>query len=155
MTKTIHRSDGVRCVEVTHGSPEYEATVALRDEVLRKPLGLRLSDEQLRAETQDHHLACYRDGRLVACLVLTALSGGTVRMRQVSVVTDCQRQGIGSALVSHAERFAAAHGYSEMIAHARETAVPFYTKLGYAVIGDRFVEVGIPHAVVRKGLTPP
>ncbi|MFO7534396.1 MAG: hypothetical protein R6X19_01705 [Kiritimatiellia bacterium] len=61
----------LRCVPIKHGSPEYAATVALRNEVLRKPLGLSLSDEQLQAESGDHHLAGFLDGRLVACLVLT------------------------------------------------------------------------------------
>ena len=144
----------IRCTAITHGSPEYEATVALRDEILRKPLGLRSSEEQLRAESGDHHLACFRDGRLIACLVLTPVSNDAVKMRQVAVAADCQRRGVGRALALYAERFAAGLGYSEMTAHARETAVPFYEKLGYTAIGDRFMEVGIPHISVRKALGP-
>jgi predicted GNAT family N-acyltransferase len=151
MAKPDH-SDEIRCTPIKHSSPEYAATVALRDQVLRKPLGLCFSDEQLRAESADHHVACFRDGGLVACLVLTPVSGDTVRMRQVSVASDCQRQGIGTALVLHAQCFATGLGYCEMTAHARETAVPFYRRLGYTVIGDRFIEVGIPHVAVRKSL---
>jgi hypothetical protein len=26
----------------------------------------------------------------------------------------------------------------------------FYAKLGYAVVGERFVEIGLPHFTVRK-----
>ena len=74
MTETA-TVDGIRCKEILYGSPEYAATIKLRNEILRKPLGLRFSDEQLPAERGNHHLACYRDGRLVACLVLTS---GTV-----------------------------------------------------------------------------
>lgn len=74
-------------------------------------------------------------------------------MRQVAVASDCQRQGIGKALVSYAERYAAQHGYTEITAHARESALPFYEKLGYTRSGDRFVELGIPHIEVRKRLT--
>ena len=142
----------MRCTPIAHGSPEYAATIALRDEVLRKPLGLRFSGEQLRAERGDHHLACYRDSRLIACLVLTPISGDGVRMRQVAVAADCRREGVGRTLVSYAERFAAGLGYREMTAHARETAVPFYEKLGYTVCGDRFIEVGIPHVRLSKKL---
>lgn len=142
----------MRCGPIVHGSPDYDATVALRDEVLRKPLGLRFTEEQLRAESEDHHLGGFLDGRLVACLILTPRGSGTLRMRQVAVAADLQHQGLGTRLVQYAEQFAAERGYVEIAAHARDKAVPFYEKLGYEVTGDRFVEVGIPHVTVRKRL---
>jgi predicted GNAT family N-acyltransferase len=39
-----------------------------------------------------------------------------------------------------------------MILHAREAAVPFYLKLGYALAGEPFEEVGIPHRAMEKTL---
>jgi hypothetical protein len=80
------------------------------------------------------------------------LTGGKVRMRQVAVALDCQRQGVETALVRYSERYAALHGYREVYAHAREAAVPFYTRLGYEVVGDRFIEVGLSHFTVRKAM---
>jgi hypothetical protein len=76
--------------EVEHGSSGYWATVDLRDVILRKPLGLQFSDEELAAEESSRHLACYRDDRLVGCLVLSPLGGSDVRMRQVAVVPELQ-----------------------------------------------------------------
>lgn len=147
--------DRLRCKPIVYGSPEYGATVKLRDTILRKPLGLCLTQEQMRAESKDHHLACFLEGRIVACLVLTPEADGAVRMRQVAVAPDFQRQGVGTALVRYAEGFAAGHKYREMTAHARESAVPFYDKLGYAAVGERFIEVGIPHVTVCKELPRP
>jgi predicted GNAT family N-acyltransferase len=40
-----------------------------------------------------------------------------------------------------------------MVLHARETAVPFYLKLGYEVVGGQFEEVGIPHFKMEKKLS--
>lgn len=145
-------ADGIRCKLIKYSSAEYAATVVLRNEILRKPLGLQFTDEQLRAESNDHHIACFLDGCIVACLVLTPQDDGVVRMRQVAVVADRQRKGIGAALVRYCEQYAEEQGYREVVAHARDTAVPFYEKLGYEVIGDRFNEVGIPHVTVRKAL---
>jgi len=34
--------------------------------------------------------------------------------------------------------------------HARKTAIGFYEKSGYSVIGDEFTEVGIPHFEMVK-----
>ena len=64
--------------QVAHGSPDYWATVGLRDSVLRKPLGLGFSPEELQAETIPPLRRLCGD-RLVACLVLYPLEQGDVR----------------------------------------------------------------------------
>ncbi len=143
---------------VAHGSLEYTETVALRDEVLRRPLGLIFSPEILGAEAADFHLACYdKQGNLIGCMILTpeesvAEEPATVRMRQVAVRPDHQRGGVGTAFVQYSEEFARAHGFACMTMHARETAVPFYERLGYQRYGERFQEVTIPHWKMRKDL---
>ncbi len=130
---------------VDHGTPEYEETVALRHEVLLNPLGITLTPEQLGAEGDDLHAACYQDGELVGCLILTRIGENEVKMRQVAVATGMQRRGIGRDLVRYSEEYARRHGYGIISLNARETAVPFYLDLGYEVIGERFEEVSIPH----------
>ena len=66
------------CRPIQHGSPEYDACVVQRNAVLRKPLGLLLTAAEVQAEHSDHHLACYLDGRLLGCLVLTPEAEGKV-----------------------------------------------------------------------------
>jgi len=63
-----------------------------------------------------------------------------------------QGQGIGTTLVEYAEALARKIGYRRMVLHAREEAVPFYERLGYARIGGRFEEVTIPHWAMEKCL---
>ena len=138
--------------EIAHGSPEYWATVDLRDSILRRPLGLQFSAEELDAEKDSHHIACYLGDRLVGCLVLRPLLDGDVQMRQVAVVPDLQGQGIGRAMVEYSEALARTIGFTRMILHARETAVAFYETLGYAKVGERFVEVTLPHWAMEKCL---
>jgi ribosomal protein S18 acetylase RimI-like enzyme len=137
---------------VPFDSVEYRETVKLRDDVLRAPLGLALSPEELGVESGDLHLACYVRGQLAGCLVLTPRGEGALKMRQVAVIPTFQNQGIGKLLVSRSERIATERGYKEMVLHARKNAVPFYTKLGYEVIGESFNEVTIPHRAMRKNL---
>ena len=145
-------SDKSECKIIKHGSPQYWDTVALRDEILRRPLGLKLSPEELEAENDSHHLACYDAGRLVACLVLKPLGGGKLRLRQMTVAKSSQKKGIGTLLLKFAESHAQQLSYTEIVMHARETAVPFYEKLGYAIEGDRFIEVTLPHFFMQKSL---
>jgi predicted GNAT family N-acyltransferase len=137
---------------VPHGSREYEETVALRDAILRRPLGLVFDPEQLGAEGSDVHLACYRDGELVGCLILVPNDDGEVKMRQVAVRDDVQRSGVGRRLVTESERIARELGFDVMVLNARLNAVPFYEKLGYEPVGELFEEVTIPHRAMRKTL---
>ena len=71
-------------------------------------------------------------------------------MRQVAVDESYQSKGIGRALVEYCEQVARDEQFTEIILHARETAVAFYLKLGYEVYGEPFIEVGIPHRNMRK-----
>jgi ribosomal protein S18 acetylase RimI-like enzyme len=150
-TREMDVAEQQTIAEVPHASPAYWATIALRDQVLRKPLGLCYAAEELQAEKDSRHIACYRAGRLVGCLVLRP-QGDDARMRQVAVIEDLQRRGIGKALVEYSEALARGLGFRRMVLHAREMAVPFYERLGYVKLGERYEEVTIPHWSMEKRL---
>lgn len=137
---------------IEHGSGEYEQTVALRHQVLRKPLGLSYDPTELAGEKDSFHLALGEEAELVACLVLKPLDERFIKMRQLAVRQNAQGKGFGRALVNYAESFLKGRGYEEIVLHARETARGFYEKLGYEVEGDPFIEVGLPHLFMRKQL---
>lgn len=137
---------------VAHLSPAYALCVALRRDVLRKPLGLEFTVDQLASESGSLHLAAFDEDVLVGCLMLTPKDRDTVQMRQVAVRQDHQGKGLGAAMVRESEVAARYHSFKRMVLNARETALPFYLKLGYKVVGKPFVEVGIPHRKMEKAL---
>jgi predicted GNAT family N-acyltransferase len=140
-------------LNVEFATPEYDQTVQLRDKILRKPLGLHFTEEQLAEEYADFHLAAFtNDWILRGCLVLTPKDEKTIKMRQVAVDESVQKMGVGRQLVETSEVFAQKEGFDTMELNARETAVPFYQKLNYAVVSERFEEVGIPHFKMMKKL---
>lgn len=146
------QADAVVCRDVVHGSMEYALTVALRERILRAPLGLAFTAAELAAEAGQWHLALWQEERLLACLVLVPLPDGEVKMRQVAVEPARQGRGLGRRLVEEAERLAKARGCTLMTLHARATAIAFYLRLGYELVGEPFVEVTLPHRAMRKGL---
>ena len=138
---------------IEHGSPEYDRTIALRDLVLRKPLGLSFDPDDLAREMDDLHLAIVdEESRMLGCLVLTPEGEETIRMRQVAIDPEHQKKGLGRRLVAFSEEVAIERGFREMTMHARATAVPFYERLGYTIDGEEYEEVGIPHRTMRKDL---
>lgn len=135
------------------GSAPYALTVALRHEVLRIPLGLAFTLDQLASESGSHHLAAFDDaGHILGCLMLTPHSSGEVQMRQVAVKPEMQGTGLGRSLVVEAERKARELGFTRMMLHARDVAIGFYARLGYTREGDLFTEVGITHQQMAKKL---
>ena len=141
------------CTIIEWGTPEYEETVALRDEVLRKPLNLKFNSKDLAKEYLDFHFVCYDDcDRLLGCMVLVDLGNKQLKMRQVAVNPKVQNKGIGSYMVEASERFARDNDFTDIVLNARDVAVPFYNKLEYKKTGKPFIEVSIKHYKMTKKL---
>lgn len=137
---------------IDHGSGEYRQMVDLRYQILRKPLGLSFSEQDLEAEKNDILLGCFEDDMLEACCILTNTAPKTVRLRQMAVSPVLQGKGIGRVLMTFAENIARDHGYRRLTMHARRSAVGFYEKSGYRICSEEFTEVTIPHYVMEKEL---
>ena len=137
---------------IDHGTKEYQQMVHLRHEILRKPLGLAFDEAELENEKEDILIGAFEDDRLLGCCLLSPMDSSTIRLRQMAVPKNMQGKGIGRALMIFAENIARDQGYKRLCMHARRTAIGFYEKLGYAVSGDEFVEVTIPHFTMEKSL---
>ncbi len=138
---------------IAYGGEAYAEAVALRERVLRKPLGLTFSPEFLALEKEQTTLGAYHDGVLVGCLLVKRLEGEQVQVRQVAVDDAWRGKGVGRKLMVFAEQYAAELGALQIVLSARETAVPFYLKLGYEVFGEPVMAIGLLHREMRKSVT--
>ncbi len=137
---------------IEYRSAEYAELIKLRYKVLREPLGLNYSAEQLEAEAKDLFLAGFFDGNLVACCLLVRLPNDELRIRQVATEPKIQGKGFGTQLMNFVENYARQNGFYKLVLHARETAVRFYEKLNYVKVGEPFIEVGMKHWQMEKVL---
>ena len=133
--------------EIPFGGEEYAQCLRLREEVLRRPLGLTLFAEDLSGEGNCRHIAALRGEKAAgtAQLLPDPERPGAMRVRQVAVSADCRGQGLGRKMLDFAVRLAVREGFSAVTVHARETAAGFYRKMGFIQTGPGFLEVGIPH----------
>lgn len=138
--------------EISFGSTEYRKMVQLRYEILRKPLGLEFSEEELAKEKNDILIAAFEDDYILGCCILSRLDLETVRLRQMAVQNNQQGKGVGASLMMLAENLARDRGFRKLVMHARKAALGFYEKQGYRVEGDEFTEVSIPHFRMYKML---
>jgi len=135
----------------THDS-EYALEKKMRNRVLRLPLGLRLSERDVRGEEEQVHLVAM-DGRdkVIGC-VLVAFSGNVAKVRQLAIDDDYQGRGIGTGLMKRAEQAILARNLQKVTLHARVTARGFFEMLGYTAVSEVFTEVTIPHIAMHKDL---
>ena len=132
-------------IEAEYGSETYLGMLALRKRILRDPLNLEWTAEEKSWEAMERHFGCSVEERIVACLVIRSLKSGVVKLRQMAVDLDCQGAGWGRRLICGVEQVLAGENISIIELHARETALGFYEKLGFAREGEKFLEVNIPH----------
>ena len=137
---------------IDHGSREYQQMVKLRDDILRRPLGLTFDPTELEEEKNNLMIGAFEDDNILGCAMLVEESSQIVKLRQMAVLNALQGKGIGRALMQFAENLARDHGYRIITMHARKNAVGFYEKMGYKVKGSEFTEVLIPHYEMEKPL---
>jgi ribosomal protein S18 acetylase RimI-like enzyme len=137
---------------IDHGSREYQQMVQLRNDILRKPLKLTLTPEELEKEKDEILIGAFEEEKMLGCCMLIIVDPSTVRLRQMAVLNNLQGKGIGRALMQFAENIARDRGFKKIIMHARKSAAGFYEKLGYQVCSSEFEEVTLPHYEMEKML---
>lgn len=142
----------INCRCVGHESPEYWQAVELRRQVLRLPLGLDFTSEQLASEIDSFHFIGAIEGIVMATAIATPIDLADVKIRQVAVSTSQHGKGYGRDIMLCAEEWATQMEYKSVVLHARAPVVNFYLKLGYELYDEPFEEVGIPHRKMRKQL---
>lgn len=138
--------------QIDFASKEYDQMIKLRNEILRKPLHVAFDKEELNKEKNDILIGAFEEDKMLGCCLLTRIDKERVRLRQMAVQDNLQGKGIGASMMNFAENIARDNGYKKMVMHARKTAIGFYEKLGYTVIGSEFIEVSIPHFIMEKRL---
>jgi len=137
---------------IDHGTKEYKQMVTLRYNILRKPLGLSFSDEELENERNEVLIGAFEEDQMLGCCMLVKIDDRTCRLRQMAVPNNLQGKGVGRALMNFAENISRDLGYKKIMMHARKNTVGFYEKFGYRISGDEFIEITVPHFKMEKDL---
>ena len=144
--------DEIKVRLIEYGSEDYKAELEMRNEILRKPLGLSIYDEDLGQEKPYFHIGAFENGKLVGTLLFIDRGEGVCQMRQVAVCEGMRRRGIGRKMVLFGENLMKEKGFSKIVLEARKVALEFYLSLGYRTAGPEELRLGIPHYEMEKGI---
>jgi predicted GNAT family N-acyltransferase len=143
-------------VVVNHGWERFDELLDLSYAILYGPFGVARETEWYHpAHGSEFAVALAEDSSLLGTARLLPAPGDSSRqVRQVVVAPSAQGAGVGRALMATLERIAIAENARDLWLHSRESAIPFYERLGYAVESDRFISdlTGIAHKTMRKRL---
>lgn len=87
------REDAILVLEAPIGSALYAQALALREAVLRQPLGLTLSGEELEDDKLRTHFCAVEAGDVVACVWLKPVSDGSLQLKQMAVKEERRLEG--------------------------------------------------------------
>ena len=134
---------------------KVEDTYAIRKTVLRKNMTLshKMPGDQ---DSDSLHLGVFDRNKLVCTGSFMKnkrkeLSGNQYQLRGMATAENCQGKGYGRLLLKEVDVFFKTKGIDVIWCNARVSAMEFYKKSGYEVIGDLFdvPQVG-PHFVMFK-----
>jgi GNAT superfamily N-acetyltransferase len=132
---------------------EWQDYYQLRWRILRAPWQ---QDGPARDENDDsstHRMVYQTGGAVLAVGRLHRVDDGTGQIRYMAVDSSRQRMGFGTLLLLSLEDAAKDLGFVTVILQAREGAVPFYSKHGYAVVEKSFLLFNeIQHYLMKKML---
>lgn len=75
---------------------------------------------------------------------------GIGKVERICVLSNSRGTGAGNLIMDKIEQYAKQNNYSALKLNAQTQAIPFYSKLGYEIISDEFMDAGIPHRTMKK-----
>lgn len=133
--------------------PLIEAYYQLRFEVLRKPWHQTFDSTMDSTESISHHFIGLLNNQVVATGRLEPIKEKVFQVRSMAVHPQYQRQGIGEQMLEYLEKFSLAKGMLKIELDARENALNFYKKCGYATTEKSYLLFNeIQHFKMEKWL---
>ncbi len=131
-------------------------TQAVRLDVLRRGTPAREANYDGDDDPSTVHIGAETDGCVVATSTWLVVpwqldtSVPAVQLRGMAVLDDLQNSGVGRALIEAGVSHARTIGARYVWAKARDSAIYFYERCGFAVVGEQFMEPasGMPHHLV-------
>lgn len=133
----------MKITEVTFGTKEYQSLLDFRYINLRKPLNLEWSSEDLDNEQNQIHCALFINNQIHGSCLIKSEKTKVARIRQMAISKEFQQKGYGKKLLVFAESLVFKKKFSKIIITARLSALEFYLKSGYKVIGEKFIDVTV------------
>jgi len=130
---------------------DFEGCYDLRWRILRKPWGQPMGSEKDGLEHDAIHVMARLKGRVVGTGRIHFNSESEAQLRYMAVEESLRGAGIGTLILDGLEGKAREKGAKVVVANARDNALGFYKKRGYAVLEEGKTLFGsVKHWKIQK-----
>ena len=133
--------------ELGEGARALRTQVFIEEQQIPKEMEWDAADE-----TSVHAVAFNRLNQPVATGRLLPPENGTAKIGRMAVERVLRGNGLGRELLFALINIAQKRGDREVALHAQRSAEGFYQRLGFSTRGEAFLEAGIGHIEMVKGL---
>ena len=141
----------MKAVIVTNNK-ELEDAFYVRKTVFVEEQNVPMEDEVDEFEQESVHVVLYDE-------VLNPIGAGRYRsldeygkIERICILKNSRKGGAGKTIMNKLEEYALSIDAQALKLNAQTHAIPFYSKLGYEVISEEFMDAGIPHKTMYKKL---
>lgn len=129
-----------------------EAAFALRERVFIAEQGVPADLERDALDAVAHHVVLLDGERAIGTGRVRLVAPDVAKVERVAVDAARRGQGSGRRVMAALEDRARALGAAIVRLAAQESAIAFYSRLGYTARGERFWDAGLPHRWMDKPL---
>ena len=138
-------------VKLVETESEMEAAMGVRIRVFVVEQQVPVEEELDEFDADATHAIALHQGQVVATgRVVYGNEDTAARIGRMAVDTEWRRKGIGGLILKFLEDVATKQGVTTYILNAQEYVKDFYAAHGYDERGETFLEVDIPHVLMRK-----
>ncbi|MEG0443325.1 MAG: GNAT family N-acetyltransferase [Carnobacterium sp.] len=131
-------------------SPTYHDALQIRYTVFVGEQGVPEEMEIDELEGETDYIVGYVDDYPVATARVLPIGQDTYKIQRVAVLKHYRGKQLGKNLMLEIERYAHQNKRSYLTLGAQDHAIGFYSNLGYAIVGDGYLDAAIPHHDMKK-----
>lgn len=139
----------IEILQLSFGSEAFELCKNIRLEVFVEEQKVPVDEELDALDESAIHVLALLEGTPVGTARAVEKTKGVWKIGRVAVCAAYRQQGIGEALLYGIEATCPAERFT---LSAQTHALKFYEKRGYIARGNEFMEAGIPHFLMFKGV---
>ena len=138
-------------VKLVETEADMEAAVSIRFRVFVDEQSVPAEIEPDEYDAVATHAIAVEDGQAIGTGRMY-FEDGEAHIGRMAVDLPHRRRGVGGLILRFLEEEAQSQGTTEIVLHAQDYVKAFYASHGYTEHGDTFMEAGILHVEMRKGV---
>lgn len=136
-------------IKLITNNQELEEAYRIRKTVFVDEQRVPLEEEIDALEPEADHFLLLDDDMPIGAGRFRTVDGYG-KVERICVLKDKRKSGAGKAIMEGIEEFAKSKGIDKLKLNAQTQAIPFYSRLGYEVVSEEFLDAGIPHKTMVK-----